>query len=259
MKEADEKDTLKEAANKATLENLIDPKKQNGIFKKKINEHNKPVINIIIGTFLSLCIGCVYPIFGAFMIKCIFTLLMVDPNDRHSASKNMNPYALWMFIIACSLLVTVTLRAIVFGYISENVTMNIRKDLYQSVMRKHMGWHDDRRNNSGVIASMLSGECSHLQGLSSEALGVMIESMFALVSAILIAFIFSWQMALICLGLTPLMIISSLLSATADQGVKRTGDKEESELLASDVIANFRTVASFGSDKIIIDKYRQLN
>jgi ABC-type transport system involved in Fe-S cluster assembly fused permease/ATPase subunit len=66
-------------------------------------------------------------------------------------------------------------------------------------------------------------------------------------------------MALICLALTPLMIISALLSATADQGVKRTGDKEESELLASDVIANFRTVASFGSDKIIIEKYKKLN
>lgn len=130
MKDADEQDALKEAGNKAIMENLIDPKKQSDIFKKKINQHNRPVINIIIGTFLSLCIGCVYPIFGAFMIKCIFSLLMVDPNDRHSASKNMNPYALYMFIIALSLLVTVTLRAIVFGYISENVTMNIRKDLY---------------------------------------------------------------------------------------------------------------------------------
>jgi ABC-type multidrug transport system fused ATPase/permease subunit len=104
----------------------------------------------------------------------------------------MNPYALYMFFVALSLLVTVTLRAIVFGYISENVTMNIRKDLYQSVMRKHMGWHDERKNNSGVISSLLSGECSHLQGLSSEAIGVMIESIFALVASIVIAFIYSW-------------------------------------------------------------------
>ena len=41
--------------------------------------------------------------------------------------------------------------------------------------------------------------------------------------------------------------------------MKRSGDKEEGELLANDAIANFRTVATFGSDKIIVDKYKALN
>jgi ABC-type transport system involved in Fe-S cluster assembly fused permease/ATPase subunit len=32
----------------------------------------------------------------------------------------------------------------------------------------------------------------------------------------------------------------------------------ESELLASDAILNYKTVASFGSDEIILDKYKSL-
>ena len=35
--------------------------------------------------------------------------------------------------------------------------------------------------------------------------------------------------------------------------------KEESDLLASDAIANFKTVASFACDEQIMAKYRELN
>lgn len=66
-------------------------------------------------------------------------------------------------------------------------------------------------------------------------------------------------MALIALGLTPFMLIAVFVSTKADQGVKREDNKEEADLLASDAISNFRIVASFGCDKIIVNKYTELN
>ena len=158
-----------------------------------------------------MLIGCVYPVFGGLMIKCIFGLLTANPPSE--ASNEISSYVMWLAILAGSLGITAIFRAIFFGYIGENITMNMRKDLYTSILRKHMGWHDDRRHNSGIMTSLLSGECSHLQGLGTEAVGVIIECMFSLGFAIAIAFYFSWPMALIALGLTPLMVISTTLSA----------------------------------------------
>ena len=125
----------------------------------------------------------------------------------------------------------------------------MRRDLYQNVFRKHIGWHDIRSNNSGVITAVLAGECTQLAGLSGEAVGVMFESLCSMIFAIVVAFYFSWPMALIALGLSPMMGIGAALQAKADMGVDRSDDnKDESDLLAADAIANFKTVASFGCE-----------
>jgi len=126
-------------------------------------------------------------------------------------------------------------------------------------MRKHMGWHDVRTNNAGVINSILAGECTQLQGLTTEQVGLILECVFSLGFAIAIGFYFSWPMALIALCLTPLTVIGSALQTEGDNGVKRDEKKEESDLLASDAIANFKTVASFACDKQIMAKFRELN
>lgn len=126
-------------------------------------------------------------------------------------------------------------------------------------MRKHMGWHDVRTNNAGVINAILAGECTQLQGMTTEGVGVILECVFSIGFAIAIGFYFSWPMAVICLCLTPLTIIGSAVSTKSDQGVQRDEKKEESDLLASDAIANFKTVASFACDDQIIAKYKELN
>lgn len=70
-------------------------------------------------------------------------------------------------------------------------------------------------------------------------------------------------MALCALVLSPLMLIASTLQAKTDKGVNlSTGDslhKDEADVLASDAIANFKTVASFGCDTQICSKYHELN
>jgi ATP-binding cassette subfamily B (MDR/TAP) protein 1 len=172
----------------------------------------------------------------------------------------MNDWVMWIGILALILAVLVTLRGIFFGFVAENITENMRHDLYQNVFRKHIGWHDARSNNSGIITSVLSGECTQLAGLSGEAVGVMIESLFSVVFAIIVAFYFSWPMALIALCLSPLMAIGAFLQANSDKGVDRSDDqKDESDLLAADAIANFKIVASFGCEDQIIKKYSDFN
>lgn len=92
-------------------------------------------------------------------------------------------------------------------------------------MRKHMGWHDVRTNNAGVINAILAGECTQLQGMTTEGVGVILECVFSLGFAIAIGFYFSWPMAVIALCLTPLTIVGSAISTKSDQGVQRDEKK----------------------------------
>jgi len=42
--------------------------------------------------------------------------------------------------------------------VSENLTAGIRKDLYNAVLRKDFGWHDNRDNSSGVMTAVLASD-----------------------------------------------------------------------------------------------------
>ena len=70
-------------------------------------------------------------------------------------------------------------------------------------------------------------------------------------------------MALVAILLTPFIIAATLVSTSADNSTRTQNNdgilEGEADLLASDVIANFKTVQSFGSDHIILEKYKNLN
>jgi ATP-binding cassette, subfamily B (MDR/TAP), member 1 len=254
MIEADKQDKIKDDKTKESLTEVKDPKKQGALFRKKINQYNKPIIASIMGVLFSAAAGLANPVFGAIMIKCIFSMLLLPPDQYYNASDVMNEWVRWLGWLALAMFVAATLKGISFGYVGETITMNIRRDVYVNVIRKHMGWHDIRTNNSGVITSVMAGECSQLQGLSTDAFGVILECIASLGFAIAIGFYFSWPMALIALCLTPFMAIGALL-----QGVQRDETKDEAELLAADAIANFKTVSSFGCDDQILAKYKDLS
>ena len=42
--------------------------------------------------------------------------------------------------------------------IGENVTMRVRKELYGSILRKHIGWFDDKLNAPGVISASMAAD-----------------------------------------------------------------------------------------------------
>jgi len=42
--------------------------------------------------------------------------------------------------------------------VSNNVTTEVRRDLYTSIMRKDIGWHDDRENSAGIMTGTLASD-----------------------------------------------------------------------------------------------------
>lgn len=77
MKEADQNDITNGAETQAVIADVLDKKKQKGIFSKKINQYNKPIIVSILGCLFAAILGCSNSVFGALMIKGIFTMLFL--------------------------------------------------------------------------------------------------------------------------------------------------------------------------------------
>jgi ATP-binding cassette subfamily B (MDR/TAP) protein 1 len=48
------------------------------------------------------------------------------------------------------------IQKISFGWLGENVTLKIRKDLYMNILQKNIGWFDERENGSSVLTSAMA-------------------------------------------------------------------------------------------------------
>lgn len=140
--------------------------------------------------------------------------LEVEP--RQTVLQAVAPYIWAMFIGAFAMLVVKSGASIAFAFVAENLTMGVRGDLYETILRKHMGWHDDPKNASGIMCSVLSSETQKLNGVSSEGTAVMIEGIAALLFGVGAAFFFSWPIACCGFALCPFLVVAAAISQKHD-------------------------------------------
>ena len=155
--------------------------------------------------------------------------------------------------------------------VSENVICGMRRDLYENIIQKDIGWHDDKNNSSGVMTSTLASDVQLLKGVSSEGLSAQIEGGVALLAGLVMTGIFSWPMLLVGIAITPLILICGVIQQKADQenmmdmkqekgsdDLELSADEKKSKVLQSDAIQNYKTVASFGNDQILLSEFRDI-
>ena len=63
-------------------------------------------------------------------------------------------------MVGCCILLFITKSSstILLSRVAEKVVQGVRKDLYQAILRKNIGWHDERENSSGVMTATLSSD-----------------------------------------------------------------------------------------------------
>jgi ATP-binding cassette subfamily B (MDR/TAP) protein 1 len=120
---------------------------------------SKPKINIVVGIFVSIFQGSLLPIFGILLGKMLFVLQYIPfINPYTKIRSDSDYYCMLMLIVSILSFFTAVSQKFSFGVIGENVTMKIRKQLYSSILSKHMGWFDDKNNSPGVLSSTMASD-----------------------------------------------------------------------------------------------------
>jgi len=103
--------------------------------------------------------------------------------------------------------------------VGENVTLKIRMVMYEKILRKQIGWFDDRDNSPGILTSAMAQDTSIINGVSTESLASLADSLVALFGGMAIAFFYCWRLSLVCLAGAPLMAMSGVLTIKFQQGL----------------------------------------
>lgn len=72
------------------------------------------------------------------------------------------------------------------------MTFKLRVKLFEAILMKDIGWFDDKDKAPGVLSNVIQGDITAINGLTTEAAGIMVEAALGLIVSAGICFIFSW-------------------------------------------------------------------
>ena len=108
----------------------------------------------VIGTII---FAVVAPFYGYFIMKTM-NEMNVAAFKQENVLDAVLPWCGWMIVGAVVIAISKSIADIALGVVSENITAGMRKELYENVVRKDIGWHDNRENGAGVITSTLASD-----------------------------------------------------------------------------------------------------
>lgn len=194
----------------------------------------------IAGIMMALANGVIFPIFSIFLSKMLVVLLSVQASVSsgmevsQSDINEINLYALIFLLLGIAAFFLTTFQMACFNYVGEEITRQIRTDVFHKILRMPIPWFDIPKNNGGALATKLSTDCNLVNTVTTTVVSVMVQNVSTLISGIVIAFVFEWRTALVALGLLPLMILSGAIQMSLQTGFSDKTDeayKDSSHLI----------------------------
>ncbi|KAJ2332862.1 ATP-binding cassette sub- B member 5, partial [Coemansia sp. RSA 2673] len=146
---------------------------------------------------------------GLFIPATIFT-------DFDQQKHEVNLYAGLFFMFACVVFFAIGGRNMLFGRAGENITFNLRYDVFRAMMRQDAAYFDRKENGTGALTSRLATEAADINR---------------------------------CIGESFPAFIAGIASLTA-------GDYQGHEGFASETVSNIRTVATLTRELTFIEKFK---
>ncbi|NXA85396.1 MDR1 protein, partial [Melanocharis versteri] len=221
----------------------------------KILALNKPEwFYVLLGVIAAAVIGAVHPAFAVIFGKIIGAFQERDPEKR---SRNTVVLSLIFLLLGVIILAAYIVQGFMFGKSGEALTMRLRSLSFRALLQQEIGWYDDQKNAVGVLLTRLATDASQVKGATGSRLALMTMTVFTLVTAIIIAFVYGWQLTLLILACVPFIVGANAVSASSMSGHAAEDQKalEEAGRISTESVENIRTVASLTREEAFYERY----
>lgn len=170
-----------------------------------------------------------------------------------------NDYALLFVALAFGAFLSNFLQIGLFGYAAQKMTRRVREACFRSILRQEMAFFDREENATGSLTQKLSSEASSIAGLTGQSVGALLQGIAGIATGLTLAFIASWRLSLLILGMVPLIGFAGYLQlrALVGFGEKTRIAYEDSNKRANETILNIRTVATLTQERSFYGQYAQ--
>ncbi|KAI5331896.1 hypothetical protein L3X38_022022 [Prunus dulcis] len=233
-----------------------DLEKRKRVSIRRLATLNKPEVPVLLlGAIAAAGHGVLFPVFGLLLSKAI-KMFYESHNELRMDSKKWAGVYVGM---GCVSLVVIPVQNFFFGVAGGKLIERIRSLTFEKVVYQQISWFDDPANSSGAIGARLSSDASTLKSLVGDALALLVQNIATILAGLIIGFTANWKLALLILAVSPLLILQGTLQTKFLKGFSADAKLmyEEASQVANDAIGSIRTVASFCSEKKVMDAYQK--
>ncbi|KAM5559067.1 ABC transporter B family member 9-like [Rosa sericea] len=234
----------------------VDPEERKTVSIKRLAMLNKNELPILLlGAIAAAGHGVIFPVFGLLLSKAI--KMFYEPHTE--LREDSKTWAGVYVGMGCFALAVIPAQNFLFAIAGGKLIKQIRSLTFQKVVHQQISWFDDPANSSGAIGARLSSDASTVKALVGDALALIAQNIATVIAGLIIGFTANWKLALIILAVSPLLIMQGVLQTKFLQGFSADAKVmyEEASQVANDAIGSIRTVASFCSEKKVMEAYEK--
>ena len=203
------------------------------------------------------------------MIAMVFTvgisllnpILIESAIDDYVAALNFQGLlrlAVFAVIINIIYVVMVKIRMYVMSYISNNIILSIREDVYEHIQSLSFTFFDSRP--SGKILARIIGDVNSLKDVLAKAVTNIIPNTLTIIGVLVIMFIKDWRLALAALCTLPFMTLGIFFIEKANHVRWQIVRKKASNVNAyvHEDVAGIRVVQSLSAEEETRNQFNEL-
>lgn len=209
---------------------------------------------VVIGILSAIVGGGVPVAFGAVLSRIIGVFAITDPEQKQQRA---SIFSLIFLGLGTLILLCHCIQGYMFGKSGEILTMRLRALSFKSMLQQEIGWFDDQKNNVGVLLTRLATDASQVKGATGLQIGSIAMNICTLGTAVIVAFVFGWQLTLVILCCIPFLITADFIAMRTISGQSLKNDKYlvESGQISIEAVENIRTIVSLTIEDAFFKRY----
>ncbi|VDK39426.1 unnamed protein product [Taenia asiatica] len=136
-----------------------------------------------------------------------------------------------------------------------HVRSSFGNSLWCLLLPQEVGWFDSSDNQPGSLTGCLAADVPTLQNISGRRLASLVEVLTLIIISLIIAFVYSWQIALVALAYFPVLIVVGAFNMT-----QYTNDGSKANVkgagLAFESLSAAKTIFSLGAEDHFVKRYQ---
>jgi len=203
--------------------------------------------------------GAAIPLVAFLFAKVI--VVFEYANDPPKMSDESNFYGIMWTVLAVGIGVAYFVMGATSTHTSHHVSAAYRKSYFEDILFQKTPFFDQDENSQGSLTARVSGDPKQIEEMMGLNMGMVYNAIFGLIGGIIIAFFYTWKLAIVALCITsPILLVATYWRFRYEIEFDKMNAEvfEESSKFAAEAIGAFRTVASLTLEGPICDRYEKL-
>ncbi|CAD8069741.1 unnamed protein product [Paramecium primaurelia] len=229
---------------------------------------------LIFGCLTAFVNGSIYPLFSQVIAEVIEALLINNPqfNIENSTPEQIQEKVdalkesilkceTNLFILGFVYFISTTIECFCFSVYSERLTIRMRLEMFNKFLHLPVSFYDNPNNNVGFLTSRVTTDARTVQQLFQNIIGFKCQYYSAIFVGFTLAFVSSWKLTLLAIGVAPLSYFGSILSSKYVVGSQQSFCEKvyvTCNRILMESLTNIRTVYSLRAENVLVEQYTRL-